>query len=296
MMFKEFDMNASTENSGGCGSGACQCSATASSTSASGAVEAPVVARVNGITLVLPGEQLEAEALRERACAELLRQEAVRQKLLPRHPGLDMPELAEPDRKVIEDMVEAAISVESPGEVECRRHYEANLTEFVVGQAMHVRHILFAVTPGVDVHALRVRAEAALMELLRKDVPTERFAQMATELSNCPSGAQGGDLGWVGPDDCAPELSNELFHQKNPLRGMGVHPRLIHTRFGFHVIEVLGRRKGKQIEFEVVQGRIADRLALQLRAKALRDYMQGLAARAELDGVELDPPGSPLIQ
>jgi peptidyl-prolyl cis-trans isomerase C len=180
--------------------------------------------------------------------------------------------------------------------VECRRHYEANLTEFVVGQAMHVRHILFAVTPGVDVHALRVRAEAALMELLRKDVPAERFAQMATELSNCPSGAQGGDLGWVGPDDCAPELSNELFHQKNPLRGMGVHPRLIHTRFGFHVIEVLGRRKGKQIEFEVVQGRIADRLALQLRAKALRDYMQGLAARAELDGVELDPPGSPLIQ
>jgi peptidyl-prolyl cis-trans isomerase C len=100
----------------------------------------------------------------------------------------------------------------------------------------------------VDVHALRVRAEAALMELLRKDVPAERFAQMATELSNCPSGAQGGDLGWVGPDDCAPELSNELFHQKNPLRGMGVHPRLIHTRFGFHVIEVLGRRKGKQIE------------------------------------------------
>ena len=209
MMFKEFDMNASTEKSGGCGSGSCQCSGTSGASSTGELLDAPVVARVNGITLVVPGEQLEAEALRERACAELLRQEAVRQKLLPRHPGLDMPMLAESDRKVIEDMVEAAISIESPGEVECRRHYEANLTEFVVGQAMHVRHILFAVTPGVDVHALRVRAEAALMELLRKDVPPERFAQMATELSNCPSGAQGGDLGWVGPDDCAPECSTK---------------------------------------------------------------------------------------
>lgn len=279
-------MTTRAETRSGCGGGACTCGG--------GSGGALPTARVNGIALVAPGEQLDAETLRERACAELLRQEAVRQALLPRHAGLDMPELTEAERKVIEGMVEAAIHIDPPGAAECRRHYDANLSEFVVGQAMHVRHILFAVTPGVDVHALRVRAEAALMELLRKDVPPERFSQMAAELSNCPSGAQGGDLGWIGPDDCAPELSNELFHQKNPLRGMGVHPRLIHTRFGFHVIEVLGRRKGKQVEFDVVRGRIADRLALQLRARALRDYMQGLAAKADLEGVVLDPPGSPL--
>lgn len=288
MMFKEFDMNASTQDdTGGCGSGACQCGS---------ASEGTVVARVNGIALHPPGARPDDESLRELACTELLRQEAVRKNVLLRHPGLEMPDLGEPERKVLEDMVEGAIHTATPGVDECRRHYEAHLGEFVVGQAMHVRHILFAVTPGVDVHALRVRAEAALMELLRKDVPQGRFAQMAAELSNCPSGAQGGDLGWIGPDDCAPELSNELFHQKNPLRGMGVHPRLIHTRFGFHVIEVLGRRTGKQLEFAAVQSRITDRLSLQLRAKALRDYMQSLAAEADLEGVTLDPPGSPLTQ
>ena len=80
---------------------------------------------------------------------------------------------------------------------------------------MHVRHILFAATPGVDIHALAVRAERALLELCGKEVPPDRFAQLAAELSNCPSSVQGGDLGWITPEDCAPELANELFFQKH---------------------------------------------------------------------------------
>lgn len=288
MMFKEIDMNANAhDNPGGCGSGNCQCS---------GASDSESVARVNGIALHAPGQQPDDISLRELACAELLRQEAVRLGRLPRHKGLEMPELGDAERKVLEELADAAVHSVPPGAGECRRYYDANTSEFVVGQAMHVRHILFAVTPGVDVHALRVRAEAALMELLRKDVPVDHFGQMAAELSNCPSGAQGGDLGWIGPDDCAPELSNELFHQKNPLRGMGVHPRLVHTRFGFHVIEVLGRRKGRQLDFEAVEKRIEDQLALHSRATALHQYMQSLAEKAQLEGVDLGQGGSPLVQ
>ena len=45
---------------------------------------------------------------------------------------------------------------------------------------------------GVNVQALAQRAEAALLELSHKDVSPERFAQLAGELSNCPTGAQGG--------------------------------------------------------------------------------------------------------
>ena len=42
------------------------------------------VATINGVALHAPGERLDDRALRERAWAELLRQEAVRQGLLPR--------------------------------------------------------------------------------------------------------------------------------------------------------------------------------------------------------------------
>ena len=193
-------------------------------------------------------------------------------------------------------MVDAEVKSPQPNEDECQRYFEANPSQFVVGQALHVRHILFAVTPGVNVHALTVHAEKALLELTRNDASPERFTQLAAELSNCPTSTQGGDLGWIGPDDCAPELANELFHQKHSQWGMGVHPRLIHTRFGFHIIEVLSRRAGKQPAYAEVHERIKALLAMQSRARALHQYMSLLVGEAQLDGIELEGADSPLVQ
>ena len=183
-----------------------------------------------------------------------------------------------------------------PTDDECQRYYEANKNHFIVGQALHVRHILFAVTPGVNVHALTQRAEAALLELIRKDVPPGRFEQLAAELSNCPSSAEGGDLGWVTPEDCAPELANELFFQSDSRWGMGVHPRLVHTRFGLHIIEVLGRKKGTLPAYEEVADAIRQRLQHQSRATALRQYMRLLVGQAKVEGIELEGADSPLVQ
>ncbi|MDO9606835.1 peptidylprolyl isomerase, partial [Hydrogenophaga sp.] len=226
----------------------------------------------------------------------LLRQEAVASGLLPATTGTTAPELTDADRSVIETMVDAAIHTPEPTAQECERFFDANKQQFVLGQALHVRHILFAVTPGVNVHALSQRAEAALLELIRKDVPPGRFEALAAELSNCPSSKEGGDLGWVTPEDCAPELANELFFQTDSRWGMGVHPRLVHTRFGLHIIEVLGRRKGKLPEFEQVQERIKAQLALQSRSTALRQYMQLLVGQARVEGIALDGADSPLVQ
>jgi peptidyl-prolyl cis-trans isomerase C len=282
-------MNASTSSSGGCGSGSCQC-ATAAAQSA-----APV-ASINGISLHAPGEQPDVQTLQELAYTELLRQQAVKAGLLPRSKGLSAPVLNDAERKVLEDMLDTAVTSPQPTEDECLRYYTANKAQFVVGQAVHVRHILFAVTPGVNVHALTVRAEKALIELLGKDVAPDRFATLAGELSNCPTSTQGGDLGWLQPHDCAPELANELFHQTQQGLGLGVHPRLIHTRFGFHIIQVLGSRKGKQAPYEEVRERIAAQLTLQSRAKALHQYMSLLVGQALVEGVTLDRADSPLVQ
>jgi len=253
-------------------------------------------ATVNGIELHPPGQRPDTVALRELAYSELLRQRAVAKGLLPRHTGLAAPELGEAERKVIEAMVDDEVHSPEPTEAECQRYYEANPSQFMVGQALHVRHILFAVTPGVNVHALTVHAEKALLELTRKDAAPGRFAQLAAELSNCPTSTQGGDLGWIGPDDCAPELANELFHQKHSQWGMGVHPRLVHTRFGFHIIEVLERRAGKQPAYDEVRERIAALLAMQSRARALHQYMSLLAGEALVEGIDLEGAESPLVQ
>lgn len=270
----------------GCGSAHCACS---------GQLQL-VPASINGIALHPPGEAVDAVTLRDRAHTELLRQRAVAQGLLPAFNGLVAPELGETERQVIEAMLDNEVRSPEPTDEECLRHYEGHKGHFIVGQALHVRHILFAVTPGVNVHALTQRAEAALLELIRKDVPAGRFEQLAAELSNCPSSAQGGDLGWVSPDDCAPELANELFFQTDSRWGMGVHPRLVHTRFGLHIIEVLSRRKGTLPPYGEVAASIRQRLKHQSRATALRQYMRLLVGQSRVEGIDLDGCESPLVQ
>lgn len=273
---------------GGCGSGSCQCAGGAA------AKAPPVPASINGIALHGTGEVPDESMLRERAWGELLRQEAVRRGALARHPGLEAPELSPADQQAIEAMLTLAIPERLPTVEECRRYHEARKSHFVQGQQARVRHILFAVTQGVDIGKLAARAEMVLLELSRKDAPPQRFGELAKELSNCPSGADGGDLGWLTPADCTDELANEFFHQ--PGGGIGLRPRLVHSRYGLHVVEILERKEGRPYAFEEVKERIAVQLAQQSRAKALHQFMKLLAGSALVEGVALEGADSPLVQ
>lgn len=282
---------------GGCGGGSCGCASTAPGDAPVGtavvAQDLPV-ASVNGVLLHAPDQTLSIDEVRELAYAELLRQRAVTLGLLPKHDGPMAPELGEAEREVLEAMVEREVASPEPQESECQRYYEAHAGQFTVGQAVRLRHILFAVTPGINVQALAVHAEKALLELCHKDTPASRFAKLAGELSNCPSSAQGGDLGWVGPDDCAPELARTLFQGHHS--GLGMHPTLVHSRFGFHVVDVLERRDGIVPSYEEVRERIERLLTVQSRGRALYQYMTLLAGEAELQNVELVAADSPLVQ
>jgi peptidyl-prolyl cis-trans isomerase C len=154
-----------------------------------------------------------------------------------------------------------------------------------------VRHILFAVTPGVDVVALRKRAEDALLEVRCHDgTAGDGFADAARALSNCPSGAEGGDLGWVEAADCAPEFAREIFGRAE----VGVLPRLVHSRFGLHVVEVRAREPGVVPEFAAVRGAAAVALRQQGFVTALRQYLQVLADAAIIEGVDLERTATPL--
>jgi len=282
-------MNTLSPTNSGCGGSTCACGSKA-------ALGPIMLASINGIALHSPNARPDEEVLRELAYAELLRQQAVQVGLLPRRAVLEAPELGESERAVLEAMVDAAVQVPAPTQEECQRYYAARRNQYVVGQTVRLRHILFAVTPGVNVQSLSVHADKALISLLGKNIPVDLFGKLAGELSNCPSSTQGGDLGWLGPQDCAPELATILFFQSDVPVGLGVLPRLVHTRFGFHIIEVLERSDGRTLVFEDVSERVAAQLAMQSRAKALHQYMGLLVGQAQVEGITLDSFDSPLVQ
>ncbi|HET7863751.1 MAG TPA: peptidylprolyl isomerase [Burkholderiaceae bacterium] len=252
------------------------------------------VPQVNGIPLADAQEELTVEDLRQRACTELLRQAAQRAGLL----ALDDPEpragaLSEAAGPAIEALLARELHVPEPSEEACRRYHAAHSSRYAVGERVRARHVLFAVTPGVNVVALRQRAEACLLDLRCQGAGAdEHFAQVAAATSNCPSGADGGALGWLAAQDCAPEFARELFGQPE----VGVLPRLVHSRFGLHVVEVLAREPGTVPTFDSVRPAVAQALRQQSFATALRQYLQLLAGQAQVVGVDLEAAATPLVQ
>jgi peptidyl-prolyl cis-trans isomerase C len=252
------------------------------------------IASINGVALHAAAESLSPEELRQRACTELLRQAAQRAGLLD---AADAPTadgvISEAAAAAIDALLEQELTLPEPSDEACRRHHAAHAGAYRTGERVRVRHILFAVTPGVDVVALRKRAEPIFLDVrCHDDDAADRFADAARKWSNCPSGEHGGELGWLGSADCAPEFARELFGHVE----VGVLPRLVHSRFGLHVVEVLEREPGVAQAFESVRGAVAMALRQQAYVTALRQYLRLLAGQAEVEGVELEAAGTPLVQ
>jgi peptidyl-prolyl cis-trans isomerase C len=257
-------------------------------------VGAARAARINGVALNPLGQDLTDEELRQRACTELLRQAAIADGLLDgADPAPGDGAISAAASEAIEAWLEQELQLPDPSDDACRRHHAALPARYRSGERVRARHILFAVTPGTNVVTLRNRAEACLLDVRCHDGSTgDGFGRAARELSNCPSGEQGGDLGWLGPTDCAPELAGELFGRIE----VGVLPRLVHSRFGLHVVEVLERESGEAQPFETVRGAVAMALRRQTYVAAMRQVLQLLAGRADIEGVELDSCDTPLVQ
>jgi peptidyl-prolyl cis-trans isomerase C len=253
------------------------------------------IARINGVALNTQAEGLTADELRQRACSELLRQAAIAKGFLSPldAPGVDGV-LSEDASSAIEALLEKNLELPEPSLEACQRHFAAHQARYSTGERVHLRHILFAVTQGVDVVALRNRAETTLLDVRCHDSAdtTDRFAKAASTQSNCPSGAEDGALGWLTASDCAPEFAKEIFG----LTDVGVLPRLVHSRFGLHVVEVLEREPGAPQSFESVHGAVAMALRQTSFVTALRQYLSLLAGQAVVDGVDLETADTPLVQ
>jgi peptidyl-prolyl cis-trans isomerase C len=217
------------------------------------------------------------------AALELLRQRAVELDLLAGDAG------EEATKSAIEQTLQTEVDVPEPTTEECRHWYDTHRKEYRSGELIHARHILFQITPGTRIQAVRQVAEAMLLELRAHP---EKFEERARTRSNCPSGAQGGQLGQITRGSMIAEFEKVIFGDDR----LGVLPELVHTRHGFHIVSVDERIPGEQLPFEAV----ADKVAMQLRGasekRAMRQYISMLAGRAEVEGADLEAAGSPLVQ
>ena len=79
-----------------------------------------------------------------------------------------------------------------------------------------------------------VSSEEAAKAVLERINAGESFSKLATELSKCPSGKNGGDLGTFGRGQMVREFELAAFKLEK-----GEVSPIIKTQFGYHIIKRL---------------------------------------------------------
>ncbi|ANN65895.1 peptidylprolyl isomerase [Bordetella bronchialis] len=138
----------------------------------------------------------------------------------------------------------------------------------------HARHILIKTSAVMSDDEARQR-----LELLRQRIVDghEDFGALARQNSQDATAPQGGDLGWLNPGETVPEFEQAM----NALQ-VGQVSEPVHTRFGWHLIQVLERReKDVKDEVERLQAR---RILFERRSElAFDDYLDQLRDQAYID-------------
>lgn len=189
----------------------------------------------------------------------------------------------------IEALFAREVRVPEADDAACETYFRNHQDRYTYGELVEARHILFQVTENVSLEFLRATAESVLEELQRHP---ERFAELAKTYSNCPSGALGGSLGQLARGQTVQEFERVLFR----LAEGEMANRLIETRFGLHIIQVMKHVEGKLLPVDAVKAQIAETLTQNAWHKALHQYLQILVGKADIQGVTMEGAASPLVQ
>ena len=166
---------------------------------------------------------------------------------------------------------QACAHVQDPTEEEVTAFYEAHKSEYVAEPQVLCQHIL-----------VKGSNDAALDKIkeIRERIVSDKadFAEEAKKHSDCPSGAQGGSLGWFGRGMMVPEFDKVAFEMKK-----GEVSGIVTTEFGYHIIYKADEKGGGQQTIVDVHDQIKDLLRHEARGKAMDAYVADLREKATIE-------------
>jgi len=137
----------------------------------------------------------------------------------------------------------------------------------------HARHILVGLNEVRDEQKALERINDVIAEL-ESGVD---FAGLAKEFSDDPgSKLSGGDLGFVQPKSLTPKFAEAMAQLK-----VGERSKPVLTPFGYHVIEVLERKK-REVSHELLRAEIQEKLYQRKMNEALQNWYTQLRDQAQV--------------
>lgn len=154
-------------------------------------------------------------------------------------------------------------------ETEAREYFEENREDFDIPEQVRARHIL-------------VDTEEEALEIISRLENGEDFAGIAKESSkDTGSKEQGGDLGFFPRGEMVKEFEETAFNLE-----VGGRSAPVKTSYGYHVIEKLEHKEGREVTYEEVADKVKEavkenklpvlkqELISKLKEEALIDYLE----------------------
>ncbi|MDD4026357.1 MAG: peptidylprolyl isomerase [Kiritimatiellae bacterium] len=166
--------------------------------------------------------------------------------------------------------------VEEPTEDEIKRHFEEHKDEYATGERVLAQHIL--ITPDGDTQTSKDEARAKIEGIRERVRAGKSFSDEAAAHSMCPSGKNGGSLGWFGRGMMVPQFDRAVFSMS-----VGEVSGIIETQFGYHIIYKTDQEAAGEADFDQVREKIRDFLRHARRGEAMTAHVEELKAKAKIE-------------
>lgn len=177
---------------------------------------------------------------------------------------------------------QACTGVEEPTEQEVTDFYEAHKSEYVTEPKVLCQHILVKVEDNSSSDEKSAAFEK-ILAIKERIAAGGNFAEEAEKNSDCPSGREGGSLGWFGPGMMVSEFDKVAFEMKK-----GEVSGVVTTQFGYHIIYKADEQPGGQQTLVDVHDQIKDLLRHGARGKAVDAFVAELREKAEIEFLEVE--------
>ena len=179
-------------------------------------------------------------------------------------------------------------------EDDAKKFYEQNIARYTTPEQRRASHLL--VKAGQDASSdekAKAKTKAqALLEQIRAN--PAGFAELARKNSDdSVSAERGGDLDFFGRGDMTPVFEKAVFELKKE----GDISDLVETEFGFHIIQLNGKRGGEKRSFDSVRAEIESELRAEQAQKKFTEasvdfsnmvYEQAESLKPAADKYKLD--------
>lgn len=156
--------------------------------------------------------------------------------------------------------------------------YDGHPDYFAKPAQIRASHILVSVPKDATDEVKK--AKRAAIDKARERVTTgkEDFAKVASEISDCPSKAKGGDLEFFGKGQMVPEFDKAAFALKSDEIS-----DVVTTQFGFHVIKKTGESPAEKRPLDTMKESIEKFLKKQQVDKQLAQFIETQKKAAQIE-------------